>query len=57
MLMGLGKKPLRELPRTYNNSLPDNLSRPNVFLLGTLVVQGPGYEAEPDLAKQRNNFV
>jgi len=52
MLMGLGKKSLRELPRAYNNSLPDNLIRPNVFLPGTLVVQGPGYKAEPELARQ-----
>ena len=52
MLMGLGKKPLRDLPEIFNNSLPDSLSQPNVFLPGTLVVQGPGYEAEPELAKQ-----
>jgi 3-polyprenyl-4-hydroxybenzoate decarboxylase len=52
MLMGLGKKPRRDLPEIFNYSLPDSLSQPNVFLPGTLVVQGPGYEAEPELAKQ-----
>jgi len=53
MLMGLGKKPLRELPQTFNGSLPDNkLWRPRAFLPGTLVVEGHGYGAEPELAKE-----
>jgi UbiD family decarboxylase len=52
MLMGLGKKPLRELPRSFTGSLPDKLKRPTVFLPGTLVIEGPGYESEPSLAQE-----
>ncbi|MGW8288043.1 MAG: UbiD family decarboxylase [Desulfobulbales bacterium] len=52
MLMGLGKKPLRKLPDTFNSTLPNNLSQPNVFLPGTLVVQGPSYEIAPNLGKE-----
>ena len=52
MLMGLGKEPVRDLPETFNGSLPGNISQPKTFLPGTLVVQGPGYEAEPDLARK-----
>jgi len=50
MLMGLGKNPLRQLPDSFSGTLPEGLSLPNVFLPGTLVVQGTGYEAAPDLA-------
>ena len=52
MLMGLGKQPLRQLLDRFTGSLPESLSHPEVFLPGTLVVQGPGYEAEPDLARK-----
>ena len=52
MLMGLGKKPLRQLPQTFKDSLPDKLRNPKVFLPGTLVVEGSSYEAEPLLAQQ-----
>jgi 4-hydroxybenzoate decarboxylase subunit C len=52
MLMGLGKEPRRELPDTFNGTLPENLSQPNVFLPGTLVVQGPSYETAPHLGKE-----
>ncbi|MBW2521599.1 MAG: UbiD family decarboxylase [Deltaproteobacteria bacterium] len=52
MLMGLGREPLRQLPAAFSGSLPKGLSRPVVFLPGTLVVQGPAYAAEPDLARQ-----
>jgi UbiD family decarboxylase len=52
MLMGLGKQPLRDLPHTFNGSLPGILKNPKVFLPGTLVVEGPGYGAEPGLAQQ-----
>ena len=52
MLMGLGREPRRDLPEIFNGSLPDTLTRAKVFMPGTLVVQGPAYEAEPDLAKQ-----
>jgi UbiD family decarboxylase len=52
MLMGLGRQPLRELPQTFIGSLPDKLKNPRVFLPGTLVVEGSGYGAEPELAQQ-----
>jgi UbiD family decarboxylase len=50
MLMGLGKEPLRQLPDRFSSTLPDSLSHPKVFLPGTLVVQGPTFESQPDLA-------
>lgn len=50
MLMGLGKKVLRELPENFDNLLPDYLSQPIVFLPGTLVLQGKSYQTEPELA-------
>jgi UbiD family decarboxylase len=56
MLLGLGKEPIRDLPDTFNGSLPDALARPKVFLPGTLVVQGPSYEADPELAKKTANW-
>ena len=52
MLLGLGEKPLRQLPETFNGFLPDSLAQPKVFLPGTLVVQGADFAAEPELAKQ-----
>ena len=51
MLMGLGREPLRQLPSSFNGSLPESLAEPKVFLRGTLVVQGPNYTVAPDLAK------
>ena len=56
MLMGLGREPIRDLPETFNGSLPDTLTGARVFLPGTLVVQGPDYETEPDLAKKTANW-
>ena len=52
MLLGLGKKPLRQLPGSFSGTLPDGLVLPKVFLPGTLVVQGTGYEAAPGLARK-----
>jgi len=52
MLLGLGKEPRRKLADTFSGSLPENLTGAKVFLPGTLVVQGPGYESAPDLAAQ-----
>jgi UbiD family decarboxylase len=51
MLLGLGKDPVRDLPATFNGSLPDTLNNPKVFLPGTLVVQGTDYKTAPDLGK------
>ena len=56
MLLGLGKEPARDLPQAFEGSLPDSLSHPKVFLPGTLVVQGPAYETDPELAKKTANW-
>jgi UbiD family decarboxylase len=56
MLLGLGKEPIRDLPETFNGTLPDSLTRPKAFLPGTLVVQGADYEAAPELAKEIANW-
>jgi UbiD family decarboxylase len=56
MLLGLGKEPIRDLPETFNGTLPDSLTRPKAFLPGTLVVQGTDYEAAPELAKEIANW-
>lgn len=50
MLLGLGKEKLRELPMAFTGTLPPNCSSPVVFLPGTLVVQGTGYQESPGLA-------
>ena len=52
MLMGLGKKTHRHLPGSFTGSLPESLVHPKVFLPGTLVVQGSGYEVDPELARK-----
>lgn len=49
MLMGLGREKKRELSRTFNGELPRGCSEPTAFLPGTLVVQGPAYQQEPQL--------
>lgn len=52
MLMGLGREPLRQLSSTFSGSLPAGCSRPEVFLPGTLVVQGQSYETDPQLPER-----
>ncbi|MEE4240911.1 MAG: UbiD family decarboxylase [Desulfopila sp.] len=52
MLMGLGKEKIRELPRSFNATLPQGCSHPRVFLPGTLVVQGVPYKEETGLAER-----
>ncbi len=49
MLMGLGREKQRELPRTFSGAVPQGCSEPTAFLPGTLVVQGPAYQEEPEL--------
>ena len=56
MLLGLGKEPIRNMPQVFEGSLPDNLSHPKAFLPGTLVIQGPDYETDPELAKKTANL-
>jgi UbiD family decarboxylase len=52
MLMGLGREPLRQLPTTFTGSLPGGCIGPEVFLPGTLVVQGQSFESEPELPER-----
>ncbi|MGB3209880.1 MAG: UbiD family decarboxylase [Desulforhopalus sp.] len=52
MLMGLGKEKKRELPRSFSGSLPSGCIKPEVFLPGTLVLEGCPYSDNPNLAKQ-----
>jgi UbiD family decarboxylase len=52
LLMGLGEEPKRSLPQNFAGRLPPGCGSPEVFLPGTLVVQGTGYEADPDLPKK-----
>ena len=51
MLLGLGKEKIRELPEKFNGSLPDGCTKPEVFLPGTLVVEGDSYKDNNELAK------
>ncbi len=52
MLLGLGKEKIRELPRTFSGTLPPGCSAPEVFLPGTLVIQGTSYRESPKLTKR-----
>ena len=52
LLMGLGKEKRRELPRQFAGILPISCTKPQVFLPGTLVVQGCPYDIDPTLAKE-----
>ena len=49
MLLGLGKEKRRNLPTSFNGTLPQGCSHPRAFLPGTLVVQGVPYSEETDL--------
>ena len=49
MMMGLGKEPRRILPESFHGELPQGCGRAEVFLPGTLVVQGEGFVAQPEL--------
>jgi 4-hydroxybenzoate decarboxylase subunit C len=51
MLLGLGKEKLRELPKSFAGTLPPGCGNPEVFLPGTLVLQGTGYRESPKLAE------
>jgi len=52
LLMGLGKEKLRDLPLQFTATLPPSCSHPQVFLPGTLVVEGRAYRDTPTLAKE-----
>lgn len=52
LLMGLGEEPRRKLPKIFTGQLPAGCSHPEVYLPGTLVVEGNSYELERDLPKK-----
>ena len=56
MMLGLGQAKCRELPHEFSGSLPEECSRPNVYLPGTLVVQGTSYAVSPRLASELARF-
>ena len=49
MMMGLGKEPRRILPESFHGQLPQGCARAEVFLPGTLVVQGESFAAQQEL--------
>ncbi len=51
MMIGLGKDKIRDLPQEFSGNLPTYCSNPQVYLPGTLVIQGESYKNKPDLAK------
>ncbi|MEN8134863.1 MAG: UbiD family decarboxylase [Thermodesulfobacteriota bacterium] len=52
LLMGLGAEPKRILPKSFAGQLPAGCGHPEVYLPGTLVVEGSSYEYDPDLPKK-----
>lgn len=56
MMLGLGQAKCRELPLEFHGSLPEQCSHPNVYLPGTLVVQGAPYATAPTLAAELAAF-
>jgi len=56
MMLGLGQEKCRDLPEEFSGSLPDRCNRPNVYLPGTLVVQGAPYASAPELAAELAHF-
>jgi len=52
MMFGLGKEKCRDLPTAFNGSLPSECTNPEVYLPGTLVVQGATYATKPELGQQ-----
>ncbi len=49
VLLGVGE-PIRNLPREFHGTLPHGVSRASAFCAGCLVVDGPTFEQEKDLA-------
>ena len=52
MMLGLGREKRRDLPQEFHGTLPPGCSHAQVYLPGTLVVQGTDYAGTPDLAQQ-----
>ncbi|MCA8941050.1 MAG: UbiD family decarboxylase, partial [Planctomycetes bacterium] len=51
VLCGLGD-PVRDLPERFEGELPQGFDRADVFCPGCVVVQGPGFTAEPDATRR-----
>ncbi len=51
VMMGVGEAK-RELPGEFNGELPAGIRAAEAFCRGCVVVEGPGYEAEKDLAER-----
>jgi 3-polyprenyl-4-hydroxybenzoate decarboxylase len=51
IMLGLGD-PVRTLPHQFQGSLPNGITRAEVFCGGCLVLEGPTYEAEEALASR-----
>ena len=49
VMLGLGDA-ARELPREFRGELPVSIKRAEIFCAGCLVVEGPTYREEPELA-------
>jgi UbiD family decarboxylase len=49
VMLGLGDA-VRELPREFRGGLPAGVTRAEIFCAGCLVVEGPAYREEPELA-------
>lgn len=56
MMLGLGQAKYRDLPEEFSGSLPEQCTRPRVYLPGTLVVQGTSYVSAPALAADLARF-
>ena len=56
MILGLGREKRRDLPLEFEGSLPPECSHAKVYLPGTLVVQGSGYAAHSNLARELANW-
>ncbi len=52
MLLGLGQDKVRELPMEFHGNLPAECPKANVFLPGTLVVEGIPYTDNQELGAQ-----
>ena len=52
LLMGLGDRPRRTLPENFEGEIPPGCSHPQVYLPGTLVLEGGSYKYDPDLPKR-----
>ena len=52
MMLGLGSEKRRDLPQEFHGNLPPDCSHAQVYLPGTLVVQGADYAGHATLARE-----